>query len=101
MVMISLSVFLSGCFGGSSEGRLNPILLGGGQLTQPTSNDAPFNDALPFDDISDNPGVTEINDTHFGDVDDGRYQLNNALPFDFYLLGRNFSEILVREEVLL
>ncbi|MFN4219874.1 MAG: hypothetical protein ACK4GJ_03005 [bacterium] len=90
MVMISLSVFLSGCFKGSSQGRLNPILLGGGSLVG-QQEQLELYGVIPFDDISDNPGVIEINNTHFGGVDDRNYRINGGLPFEFYLLGRKFD----------
>lgn len=87
--MVYLSIFLTGCFN-SSGGSLNPILLGssGGSGSGSGTNV----NAAPFDDISDNPGVTFVDpDSDFDSSDDGLATLSSALPFNFTLFGSSNS----------
>ncbi|MCX7972560.1 MAG: hypothetical protein N2657_05050, partial [bacterium] len=83
IIMVSLSLILSGCFN-SSRGGLNPVLLGGGS----GGSEPSFSAAIPFDDISDNPGVVFVDpsDDFYGN-DDGLATLSDAIPFNFTLFG--------------
>lgn len=67
---------------------MNPILLGssGGSGSGTNVN------AAPFDDISDNSGVTFVDpDSDFDSSDDGLATLSSALPFNFTLFGSSNS----------
>ncbi len=81
LIMVSISTLLSGCFN-SSGGGLNNILLSG-------SGGSSFNQAVPFDDISDDPGVNII--STLNGSDDASDQLSGALPFDFKFFTQTFN----------
>jgi len=86
--LVALFVVVS-CGGSSSVGGLNDILIGnsGGS----GGGSANIN-VVPFDDLSNNVGVTFIDPNNdFDGDDDGLYLANGVLPFNFSLFNNTFN----------